>query len=142
MYGALQRLFSDGLVDAFSLLLLPSFPGYGNRFVRALDGTFPEAATRCGVNIVSGDYWQSDQMEFFVWSFARGVNISATGCVSTYSHGRWIIDVSRRLPWSGSWVSFQKHRQQSNPLMCFFFRSCHPPAELQEQPAHGVHGRR
>ena len=31
---------------------------YGQRFVRALDGTFAEEATRCGVNIVSGDYQQ------------------------------------------------------------------------------------
>lgn len=68
-------------------------PRYGNRFVRSLDGTFVEAATRCGVNIVSGNYWQSDMMEPFVWSFARGEDLNATGCVSLLSHGRWTIRV-------------------------------------------------
>ena len=76
-----------------SSLFVRPLPGYGQRFVRALDGSFAEEATRCGVNIVSGDYWQSDQMEQFVWSFARNVNISAPGCATTYSHGRWILDV-------------------------------------------------
>jgi hypothetical protein len=43
---------------------------YGKKFVRALDGgPFTEAAVRCGVNIVSGDYQNPDAMQVcgLVW---------------------------------------------------------------------------
>ncbi len=59
--------------------------------MRALDGSFPEAATACGVNVVSGNYWQSDLQKLFVWSFAETTNLSTQGCVATLSHGRWDI---------------------------------------------------
>jgi hypothetical protein len=36
---------------------------YGKKMVRALDGSFTEAATRCGVNIVSGNYQNPDDMK-------------------------------------------------------------------------------
>jgi thiamine monophosphate kinase len=40
---------------------------YGKQQVRSLDGSFIEAATRCGVQVVSGDYTNPDEMKFFVW---------------------------------------------------------------------------
>ncbi len=40
---------------------------YGKQQVRSLDGSFIEAATKCGVQVVSGDYTNPDEMKFFVW---------------------------------------------------------------------------
>eukprot|EP01116_Phalansterium_solitarium_P013328 TRINITY_DN306_c0_g1_i2.p1 TRINITY_DN306_c0_g1~~TRINITY_DN306_c0_g1_i2.p1 ORF type:complete len:446 (+),score=145.15 TRINITY_DN306_c0_g1_i2:527-1864(+) len=64
---------------------------YGRKMVRALDGTIIEPATRCGVNIVSGNYQNPDEMKLFVWSWdqlePRITN--GSGCVAMLPSGRW-----------------------------------------------------
>lgn len=55
---------------------------YGNQWVRALDGSFIEAATRCGVQIASGDYTNPDDVKFYVWSWDFGQPSAASGCVA------------------------------------------------------------
>jgi hypothetical protein len=74
---------------------------YGKEWVRALDGTFTEAATRCGVNIVSGDYTNPDDMKFYVWSWDQQEPSSAEGCTALTPNGRWAtLDCSTPLPFA------------------------------------------
>jgi hypothetical protein len=63
---------------------------YGKTWVRALDGSFVEAATRCGVQIASGDYTNPDDMKFFVWSWDQDEpKILQNGCTALTPNGRW-----------------------------------------------------
>lgn len=62
---------------------------YGNQWVRALDGSFIEAATRCGVQLVSKDYVNPDDMKLFVWSWDQQEPKLADGCVAMLPSGRW-----------------------------------------------------
>lgn len=64
---------------------------YGKEMVRALDGSFTEAATRCGVNIVSGDYQNPDSMQLFVWSWDLKEPRFAGGCPAIMPSGRWAV---------------------------------------------------
>lgn len=62
---------------------------YGSQWVRALDGSFIEAATRCGVQIVSKDYMNPDDMKLYVWSWDQQEPKLADGCVAMTPSGRW-----------------------------------------------------
>lgn len=74
---------------------------YGKQWVRALDGSFTEAATRCGVQIVSGDYTNPDDMKFYVWSWDFSEPSLATGCTAMLPNGRWAtLDCSTPLPFA------------------------------------------
>lgn len=74
---------------------------YGKEWVRALDGTFTEAATRCGVQIVSGDYTNPDDMKFYVWSWDQQEPSHAEGCVALTPNGRWAtLDCATPLPYA------------------------------------------
>jgi hypothetical protein len=74
---------------------------YGKTMVRALDGSFIEAATRCGVNIVSGDYTEPDEMKLFVWSWDVNEPSMDEGCVAMLPNGRWAtLDCSTALPYA------------------------------------------
>lgn len=74
---------------------------YGKEWVRALDGTFTEAATRCGVQIVSGDYTNPDDMKFFVWSWDQQEPSDAQGCTAILPNGRWAtLDCATSLPYA------------------------------------------
>lgn len=74
---------------------------YGKKMARALDGSFIEAATRCGVNIVSGDYVEPDDMKFFVWSWDVNEPSMKDGCVAMLPTGRWAtLDCNTKLPYA------------------------------------------
>jgi hypothetical protein len=74
---------------------------YGKEWVRALDSTVTEAATRCGVPVVSGDYTNPDDMKLYVWSWDQAEPSSATGCVAIMPNGRWsTLDCSTELPYA------------------------------------------
>lgn len=74
---------------------------YGKEWVRALDGTFTEAATRCGVQVVSGDYTNPDDMKFYVWSWDQDEPSNAKGCTAIMPNGRWsTIDCTTVLPFA------------------------------------------
>lgn len=62
---------------------------YGSKWVRALDGSFIEAATRCGVQVVSKDYMNPDDMKLFVWSWDQQEPSDKDGCVAILPSGRW-----------------------------------------------------
>ncbi|KAJ1417561.1 hypothetical protein B484DRAFT_400793 [Ochromonadaceae sp. CCMP2298] len=93
----------------FSASSLQQFPNctvegdndwYGQTWVRALDGTFIEAATRCGVQLVSGDYTNPDDMKLFVWSWDQQEPSSA-GCTAMLPSGRWAtLDCGQKLPYA------------------------------------------
>jgi len=77
---------------------------YGTQWVRALDGSFIEAATRCGVQVVSGDYMNPDDMKLFVWSWDQqepSVSAADSGCVAMLPSGRWAtLDCNTELPYA------------------------------------------
>lgn len=77
---------------------------YGQKQIRALDGSFTEAATRCGVQVVSGDYTNPDDMKMFVWSWDQAepsVSTANGGCVAMLPSGRWAtLDCSLELPYA------------------------------------------
>lgn len=74
---------------------------YGKQWVRALDGTFTEAATRCGVQIVSGDYTNPDDMKFYVWSWDQQEPSNSAGCTAILPNGRWAtLDCATALPYA------------------------------------------
>jgi hypothetical protein len=74
---------------------------YGSQWVRALDGSFIEAATRCGVQLASGDYINPDDMKYYVWSWDQKEPSSSTGCVAMLPSGRWAtLDCSTPLPYA------------------------------------------
>jgi hypothetical protein len=62
---------------------------YGSQWVRALDGSFIEAATRCGVQVVSADYINPDDMKLYVWSWDQQEPRVKDGCVAMLPNGRW-----------------------------------------------------
>jgi len=62
---------------------------YGTQWVRALDGSFIEAATRCGAQVVSGNYLNPDDMKMFVWSWDQSEPSLQDGCVAMLPSGRW-----------------------------------------------------
>lgn len=62
---------------------------YGTEMVRALDGSFIEAATRCGVQIASTDYINPDDMKFYVWSWDQQEPSLIDGCTAMLPSGRW-----------------------------------------------------
>lgn len=84
---------------------------YGQTMVRALgaSGT-TEAGTRCGVNLVSSDYTNPDEMKMFVWSWDQmepkhtnkarlNVSSETAYCVAILPSGRWAsLDCSTPLP--------------------------------------------
>ena len=74
---------------------------YGQQQVRALDGTFIEAATRCGVQVASADYINPDDMKLYVWSWDQQEPSSAEGCVAMLPSGRWAtLDCATELPFA------------------------------------------
>lgn len=74
---------------------------YGKEWVRALDGTFTEAATRCGVPVISGDYTNPDDMKFYVWSWDQMEPSDKNGCTAILPNGRWAtLDCNTSLPYS------------------------------------------
>jgi len=50
-------------MHACMYVMKSNIPRYGSQWVRALDGSFLEAATRCGVQLASGDYINPDDMK-------------------------------------------------------------------------------
>jgi hypothetical protein len=69
--------------------------------VRALDGSFTEAATRCGVQVVSGDYTNPDDVKFNIWSFDYSEPSLSTGCIAQLPNSRWAtLDCSTSLPYA------------------------------------------
>lgn len=107
-----QLVFYPALWDAhqFSADSLQEFPScaiagdnswYGNTWVRALDGSVTEAATRCGVPIVSGNYLNPDDLKFNVWSWDQQEPSSADGCVAMLPTGRWAtLPCETKLPFA------------------------------------------
>jgi hypothetical protein len=74
---------------------------YGTEWVRALDGSFIEAATRCAVNLASGDYLNPDDMKFYVWSWDQAEPSLADGCVAITPNGRWVtMPCDTQLPYA------------------------------------------
>jgi hypothetical protein len=74
---------------------------YGKQWVRALDGSFVEAATRCGVQVASGDYTNPDDMKFYVWSWDLSEPSMKDGCVALLPSGRWAtVDCGLSLPYA------------------------------------------
>jgi len=74
---------------------------YGSQQVRSLDGSFIEAATKCGVQVVSADYLNPDDMKFYVWSWDMDEPKLATGCTAMLPSGRWgTLDCSTSLPYA------------------------------------------
>eukprot|EP01036_Dinobryon_divergens_P034270 gene34270-44272_t len=74
---------------------------YGSQWVRALDGSFVEAATRCGVQLASADYINPDDMKLYVWSWDQGEPKSKDGCVAMLPSGRWAtMDCGTSLPYA------------------------------------------
>jgi hypothetical protein len=74
---------------------------YGKSWVRALDGTMTEAATRCGVPVASGDYTNPDDMKFYVWSWDLSEPSLEKGCVALMPNGRWsTLDCGTPLPYA------------------------------------------
>lgn len=116
---------------------------YGKKFARALDGSFAEAATRCGVNIVSGDYWQSSQMEGFVWAFDRTVDLTRTdkACFALLSHGRWALRVRCRGPRRADFFSFCMERLSGLTLdaqLLALIQDCDDPKEVRHMACMGA----
>lgn len=71
---------------------------YGKKMVRALDGSFPEAATRCAVNVVAGNYQNPDSMQFFVWSWDVNEPRVPGGCPAMLPTSKWAaLDCQLRL---------------------------------------------
>lgn len=74
---------------------------YGKQWVRALDGSFIEAATRCGVNVVSPDYLNPDDLKFYVWSWDQDEPKLKDGCVAITPNGRWAsLPCDTKLPFA------------------------------------------
>ena len=74
---------------------------YGSQWVRGLDGSFIEAASRCGVQFVSGDYTNPDDMKLYVWSWDQGEPQLKDGCVAMLPNGRWAtLSCNLSLPYA------------------------------------------
>ena len=78
---------------------------YGKTWVRALSAAeCTEAATRCGVNVVSSDYTNPDDMKMFVWSWDQKEPKSTDSskyCAAMLPSGRWAsLDCSMKLPYA------------------------------------------
>ena len=74
---------------------------FGSQWVRALDGSFLEAAARCGVQLASSDYVNPDDMQLLVWSWQQGEPKGAEGCVAMGPAGRWLLlDCDEQLPYA------------------------------------------
>mmetsp|Transcript_3873 Transcript_3873/g.5328 ORF Transcript_3873/g.5328 Transcript_3873/m.5328 type:complete len:453 (+) Transcript_3873:62-1420(+) len=75
---------------------------FGSQWVRALDGSFLEAASRCGVQLASSDYVNPDDMQLLVWSWQQGQPKGDGGdCVAMGPAGRWLLlDCEEQLPYA------------------------------------------
>jgi len=63
---------------------------YGSQMVRALSlSGIMESASRCGVNLISPDYINPDEMKMYVWSWDQMEPASLTDCVAMLPSGRW-----------------------------------------------------
>lgn len=85
-----HQFSADGLTEFPACTVEGDTNWYGSKWVRALDGSFIEAATRCGVQIVSKDYMNPDDMKLFVWSWdQQEPKLSTDACVAMLPSGRW-----------------------------------------------------
>jgi hypothetical protein len=71
---------------------------YGKQQVRALTSGFAEAATRCGVQVVSPDYINPDDMKMYVWSWDQQEPSIADGCTAMTPSGRWTTSIPCDTP--------------------------------------------
>lgn len=75
---------------------------YGKAMVRALGASeTTEAGTRCGVNLVSSDYTNPDDMKMFVWSWDQKEpkHVESEYCTAMLPSGRWAaLECATPLP--------------------------------------------
>lgn len=96
-----HQFSADALVEFPACSIEGDTAWYGKQWVRALDSSFFEAATRCGVQVASGDYTNPDDMKFYVWSWDYGQPSRADGCVAITPNGRWAtLDCKTPLPFA------------------------------------------
>lgn len=93
---------TDDLVEYPNCTVEGDSDWYGKAMVRALgaSGT-TEAGTRCGVNLVSSDYTNPDDMKMFVWSWDQKepTHTGVEYCTAMLPSGRWAsMDCTTPLP--------------------------------------------
>jgi hypothetical protein len=86
-YGRGQSRWFDGSINLGSDTNgHPLWGGNSNRFVA--DSSL-QALTDCGINVFSKDQLIPDNMQHFVWSWAKGELLQAGDCAQLGSDGRW-----------------------------------------------------